>query len=234
MKQILNLTLLINIVLLSVNYTFCQNTIKKNESFYSIQIGCFKYIDSIEIKGITPLLFENAYGFTRCLAGKYTDYKLAKQARYKMQKIGIFDAFVVAYYNGKRIATYGEALKIPGFGNKNEPIVIKRNYKYQEKLTINFPDFDFIKIQIGVFEFEPPDSLNIIFNKIVKEGYTIKKDSSIYKGFKVYFIDKEFKEREKAYSFCEKIREIGIEDSFCVYFNEKKKVYPKNKTINND
>ena len=52
-------------------------------------------------------------GFTKCVTGKHTEYKSARDAREVIKSKGVSDAFVTAYNSGRRI-TVQEALMIAG------------------------------------------------------------------------------------------------------------------------
>jgi len=71
---------------------------------YKVQIG--SYIGRIRediFKGLTPVFYEPFKGGVRYSAGAFVKYDDAKQAKDYIAKTGLSDAFVVAYFNGKRI-----------------------------------------------------------------------------------------------------------------------------------
>ena len=73
---------------------------------YKVQIGAFrKPIPQNLFKGINPLMGENTpMGFIRYSAGMFQLLNSATKARDQIRKLGYKDAFVVAYYNGKRVS----------------------------------------------------------------------------------------------------------------------------------
>jgi hypothetical protein len=80
---------------------------------FKVQIAAVKNHVKPEIfKGITPLTGENTgTGLIRYMAGLFTKFDDANAAKIAIRTLGYNDAFVVAYYNGKRI-TVGEALAL--------------------------------------------------------------------------------------------------------------------------
>jgi hypothetical protein len=82
---------------------------------YKVQIGAFRNPISPEIyKGISPVTAETtASGLTRYTAGLFTQFSNADAAKNEIRGMGYRDAFVVAFYNGKRISV-DEARRMSG------------------------------------------------------------------------------------------------------------------------
>ena len=86
---------------------------------YKVQIGV--YINRIRediFKGLTPVFYEPFSGGVRYSAGAFGRYIEAKQAKEYIVETGLSDAFIVAYYNGKRISVveakkFEEAIYLP-------------------------------------------------------------------------------------------------------------------------
>ena len=72
---------------------------------FKVQIGAFhKVLPSEIFKGIQPLTGETTRpGWVRYCAGLFKTFEPANIVKKEIQKIGYKDAFVVAYFNGKRI-----------------------------------------------------------------------------------------------------------------------------------
>ncbi|HSY75742.1 MAG TPA: hypothetical protein VK890_02730, partial [Bacteroidia bacterium] len=73
---------------------------------YKVQIGAFsKPIRQNAFKGLEPITGETVgTGLTRYTAGIFKDFNKAKGAQTQVRLIGYKDAFIVAFYNGKRIS----------------------------------------------------------------------------------------------------------------------------------
>lgn len=73
---------------------------------YKVQVGAYrKPIPQDLFKGFAPLRGEKLdNGITRYTAGVFVGFSDADQAKSSIRQIGYRDAFVVAYYNGKRIS----------------------------------------------------------------------------------------------------------------------------------
>ncbi|MEQ1732680.1 MAG: hypothetical protein ABL940_03350 [Bacteroidia bacterium] len=80
---------------------------------FKVQIGAFRNaIPQDLFKGFNPLFGESTpSGLIRYTAGSFRSYKNANLAKNEIRGIGYKDAFVVGYYNGKRIS-YAEAMAL--------------------------------------------------------------------------------------------------------------------------
>ncbi|HXC03709.1 MAG TPA: hypothetical protein VNZ86_03105, partial [Bacteroidia bacterium] len=72
---------------------------------FKVQIGAFRHqIAGDKFKGLNPLTAETTpNGFYRYTAGVFTHFENADKAKKDIRALGFNDAFVVAFYNGKRI-----------------------------------------------------------------------------------------------------------------------------------
>lgn len=89
---------------------------KGGKVHYSVQIGAFKNSVNAGALGRKFSIGENVKtemedGFTKCVVGKYGEYKTARDQREGIRSKGATDAFVTAYNSGKRI-TVQEALMV--------------------------------------------------------------------------------------------------------------------------
>ena len=73
---------------------------------FKVQIGAFRNpIPQNHFKGFAPIVKENAgNGITRYTAGLFKGINMAVEAKNTIRSIGYSDAFVVAFFNGKRIS----------------------------------------------------------------------------------------------------------------------------------
>jgi hypothetical protein len=128
-----------------------QNEVIKSSSvtdvgglFYTVQVGVFSQeVLASKLYSMKPLYSEKApNGSIRYYTGTYTSIERAGEAKGMVVDIGIKDAFVTAYYNGKRVsmeeaqkyeaqgATFPkgpEVDKLPSFKAVNKPAVPPRN-----------------------------------------------------------------------------------------------------------
>ncbi|MCC6372693.1 MAG: PD40 domain-containing protein [Bacteroidia bacterium] len=102
---------------------------------FRVQIGAFKtQLPNNAFKGLNPLNGETtANGYFRYTAGNFVKYEGANAVKNDLRNLGYTDAFVVAYYNGKRI-TLGEALDLL----KKEGKTIDVNAPESAGITANY------------------------------------------------------------------------------------------------
>jgi hypothetical protein len=91
---------------------------------FKVQVGAFKNaIPQDLFGGFAPVCGESAgNGLTRYTAGLFLEFENADEAKKQIREMGYSDAFVVAYYNGKRIPIY-EAYALAG---KEAPADLKQ------------------------------------------------------------------------------------------------------------
>jgi len=81
-------------------------TVKLPEGLvFKVQIGAFRnQIPQDHFRGFAPIMAEDAgNGITRYTAGFFKGFNMANEAKNSIREIGYSDAFVVAFFNGKRI-----------------------------------------------------------------------------------------------------------------------------------
>ncbi|MGE0561981.1 MAG: hypothetical protein AB7O47_09210 [Flavobacteriales bacterium] len=88
---------------------------------FKVQIGAFRNpIPQDHFVGFAPISAEDAgNGITRYTAGLFNTFNMANEAKNSIRTIGYPDAFVVAFYNGKRI-NINEARAMAGGGTVAE------------------------------------------------------------------------------------------------------------------
>jgi hypothetical protein len=220
-----------------VNNTTAQNNVKQvvnstNVSttsglFYTVQIGVYKNpVSSEDLKNLSPIYEEQAYGFIRYTTGKYSDFKKADNEKNRIIQLGIPDAFVSAYYNGKRISVV-EATKIemqnPGANTEQvevkypeQTVEVKQNNNLPaDKSAINF------KVQIGAFKEQVPvNKVNQFLALASNHGLDQERDEN---GSNVYSVGK-FKTYDEAIKMRDVLINEGVKDAFVVAFNGKVKI----------
>lgn len=106
---------------------------------FRVQIGAFRnLLPNNTFKGLSPLNIQSTpNGYYRYTAGNFNEYELADAVKNDLKKLGYEDAFVVGYYNGKRISL-SEAMEIL---NK-EGRIVDANAPQTTGITVaaNIPD----------------------------------------------------------------------------------------------
>ncbi|HEX7413404.1 MAG TPA: SPOR domain-containing protein, partial [Bacteroidia bacterium] len=96
--------------------TTTATTPKSGNVHYSVQIGAFQKSVNANSLGRRfsikeAVRTEMQDGYTKCIIGKFNEYKIARDNRETVRGKGVNDAFVTAYNSGKRI-TVQEALMV--------------------------------------------------------------------------------------------------------------------------
>ncbi len=203
--------------------------------FYSVQVGVYaKPITSIKLFNITPLYDEfMANGYYRYISGTYGLLQDAVTAKKEIVKKGVTDAFVVAYYNGKKISIpeaeklFSENAFIASSANTlNEPAITKSdnaqtNYTQNTSEnttnisdTINKSGIVF-KVQIGAFEKNiPVEVFNQFLDLVADKGLEHNKNAD---GLTVY-TSGNFNDYTSANDYKNSLVAKNIKDAFVVAF----------------
>jgi hypothetical protein len=90
---------------------------------FKVQIGAFKAsLPNNTFKGLTPVIAQTTpSGYIRYMAGNFEQYGSANAVKNDLRNLGYNDAFVVAYYNGKRINLSEATDKAKTAGQTVEP-----------------------------------------------------------------------------------------------------------------
>jgi hypothetical protein len=82
------------------------NLAKTDDIFFCVQIGVYREIVSSDrLYNLDPIMYDSyGNGLIRHTFGKYYDFNTAVIEQNKIRAMGIKDAFVIAYSNGKKIA----------------------------------------------------------------------------------------------------------------------------------
>jgi hypothetical protein len=97
---------------------------------FKVQIGAFRNpIPQDLFKGMSPITGETTpQGFIRYTAGLFTTFATADKVKEEIQALGYKDAFVVGFYNGKRVAmTEAIAMAGSGVASANKTISVPDN-----------------------------------------------------------------------------------------------------------
>ncbi|MBL4667994.1 MAG: SPOR domain-containing protein, partial [Flavobacteriales bacterium] len=208
---------------------------------FKVQIGAFRNpIPQAHFKGFAPIMAEDAgNGITRYTAGLFKTFNMANEAKKAIRDIGYSDAFVVGFYNGKRISmnearamlaetnnTGEEDFAINNSSNNitatnetnnvvtTEPIVTE---EVKDGVSTDVRNIDgvFYAIQVGVYS-KPVTAgqLNNVspLNSERTAGGLIRYTSGVYKTLAEANVAKE------------RIRGLGITDAFVVAYNGGRKI----------
>jgi len=232
--------------------TVTSNLNEMNGLFYTIQIGVYnKQVTRQRLYNLLPIYTEAmANGLYRYTAGIYSDPQKLNADRLKVMELGIRDAFVSAYINGKRIP-FGEARKrqdtdptvktasqkpivfpagstsLPGQVT-NTPATVKpfsngvSNYPAATKDNGIKANEEGIcfKVQIGAYSREVPEDVAAKFSGIKNWPVESKQLNNLY----IYNIGN-FAEPRFAKQLKDEAVRLGIGDAFITVYRDGKKVY---------
>ncbi len=194
--------------------------------FYTVQIGVYKTpVSSQDLKNLSPIYEEHAYGFIRYTTGKYNDFKNADIEKNRIVQLGITDAFVSAYYNGKRLSV-ADALKISIQNKdvKSDQVEVKYPEQQIDNTQNNLKivkDSIVFKVQIGSFKEQVPvEKVTRYIELASNYGLNQERDES---GATVYFIGK-LKTYDEALQLRDVLINEGEKDAFIVAFSGKQKI----------
>ncbi|MBI3500334.1 MAG: PD40 domain-containing protein [Bacteroidetes bacterium] len=200
--------------------------------FYAVQVGVFsKPVTSAQLYNISPLNSESTgNGLLRYTTGRFGDEVKASEAKNKISGKGIADAFVVAYYNGKRIPLT-EAKKL--IDTQGSGVLSKSKQEYSffpsdtttseasaKNLSTTSNKGIVFKVQIGAFKELVPNAVANKFLSIAKQGIKNFKDEN---GLTVYTVG-EFLEYETANNLKSQLIKDGLDGAFVIAFRDGKKI----------
>lgn len=208
---------------------------KVNGLLYTVQIGVYKQpITHDKLLNLTPIYEEKTeYGFIRYTTGVFDNQNLAEAEKSRIVKLGISDAFVTAYYNGKRLSI-GDAKNIENSNNKDifantDPVKMAEQpvTNPTENLgDVSNPDIVF-KVQIGAYKEQVPTSVVSDFIRVASnQGLDQVRDAT---GITIYTVGN-YKNYDQATQMKTVLMNEGIKDAFVVSYNGKQKI-PVNEAI---
>jgi len=195
---------------------------------YTIQIGVYRTpVTPGELFNITPVYESRSEsGLIRYSTGKYNDYSLAVSEKNKVADAGVLDAFVTAYYNGKRISI-SEAREMERSGRSDTD---------NESSTVNIPDRPdetpssvsgtasgniVFKVQIGAYKEQVPTEVVNSFLSVASNRGLEQFTNEI--GYTLYLVGKYSNYKDAADMKVILVNE-GVTDAFVVAFRGDKKI----------
>ncbi len=200
--------------------------------FYSVQIGVFsKPTTSTQLYNISPLNSERTdNGLIRYTTGRFTSETTASKAKNSIAGKGITDAFVIAYYNGKRVSLSQAKSMIDSQGqdviskDKQEYSFIPSDTTSSESsavhLTASSNKGIVFKVQVGAYREQVPISEANRLLKLSGKGIKTFTDAN---GLIVYTVG-EFLEYESANVLKTQVINEGITGAFVIAFKDGKKM----------
>ncbi|MFW6019987.1 MAG: SPOR domain-containing protein, partial [Bacteroidales bacterium] len=193
---------------------------------YKVQIAAFRNrVDAEVFKGIDPLSTERSENnrWIRYMAGNFTEYQSALEARNRLRNLKYSDAFVVAYLNGKRISvSRARDLEL-----RREPAIAVAQPSAQEKEAereetsrqetqavssteqpeSNSNNSTYFTVQVGVFS--QPRTAEQLYN--VKDLFNDRLNNGYYRYYSGHYAS-----RDRAGKARDVIRAKGFTDAFIV------------------
>ncbi len=203
--------------------------------YYSVQIGVFGAPRSASrLFNLNSLYFNRTNkGYYRYFSGKYSSESVAKSARDQIRQLGIKDAFVVAFQNGKRISLTA-ARKIEADA-KAKNIVINRKGASSKAVVAGAPKTKqnavavvdanaesgiVFKVQLGAYKGTRNSTQLKLINSMSENGISSYTTAS---GLTIYFTNS-YKNYQEAKSAQARIRAAGHGDVFVVALQNGSKI----------
>ena len=226
---------------------------------YKVQIGAFtKRINPGSFRGFAPITAENAgNNLIRYTAGMFEGFSPADLAKNEIRKIGYPDAFVVAYYNGKRVsaADANDMVNLAGAqiaalsgvspansnGNSNTSSVSKAKPVSNSNIPPTAPKTNSVaQVEVNSPSTQITDNTNLdgtyytvqigVFRKMVTAA-DLKNVSpiAVFKTDNGYFRYNSgvFENIQEAIDAKNKIVSAGISDAFVTAYSNKNRVNPE-------
>lgn len=216
---------------------------------FKVQIGAFKAaLPNNTFKGLDPVIAQTTpNGYIRYMAGDFEQYNDANAVKNDLRNLGYADAFVVAYFNGKRIALSEATEKAKTSGqtivsnnNTSAGIVESNNVPRNTTNAIATNSTENVVIsgelekingllytvQIGVYSKQVTASQ--LFN--LKPIYTEKLPSGLYR-----YTAGIYNQANKLLTDKKKVIDIGVKDAFVsAYYNTKRIPFSEGQKIQSE
>jgi len=212
----------------SSNAKVKANNIKaKSDLLYTVQIGVYKKpVSHSRLYNLSPIYEDvTQYGFIRYTTGIFSDVSTAGIEKDRIRKLGIKDAFVTAYYNGKRISiSEANKLKAANVNTENSVDVnlpqVKTETLPKEETVADISKINY-KVQIGAYKTQVPISN-------VKSFLSVSRTKNLVqfvddRGYTVFAIGN-YKTYQEASQMKSILINEGVTDAFVVAYNGNVKI----------
>ena len=202
-----------------------KNIKKTAKLLYTVQIGVYKKaVPHSRLYNLSPIYEEQTpYGFIRYTTGIFSDRATANTEKSRIRKIGIKDAFVTAYYEGKKISLQkAESLKLSNVETENNENISLPQVKVENN-ALNSIDATslYYKVQIGAYKEQIPVSQVASWLSVAR-----KQDLKQFKderGYTIFAVG-----NYKSYDEANRMKGIlineGVKDAFVVAYSGNKKI----------
>jgi hypothetical protein len=216
-----------------------QKNLKSFEQLlYTVQVGVYKtLVNSKTLNGLSPLYYDTLRNRNiRYSVGIFNNRAEANDAKSFCVNAGVRDAFVIPFFNKRRISleqaaeierTQGNSALVSGSLVNQKAFIKDSNSSVNNSISSTNPDVSnvsasevFIKVQIGVFRKDVPVETLNLFLQLAPKGIDVSKSDD---GLTTYSIGK-FKNIEEANRLREEAQKVGLNDAFLVGYASNKKI----------
>ncbi len=183
---------------------------------YTVQVGAFRNrFTAGQLFGITPLIEYQKSGLYKYGSGVYNDKQKAEGAKSQILGAGVVDAFVTAFYNGKRISL-NEAATIaqqgPNVFAKEAPVTVGASSNTNNGNIV-------FRVQVGAYRQEVPLSDVKIILSLSNLGLDVQQNE----GLTTYTVGR-YGTYNDAKQVLDRVKGQGLNGAFVVSFENGKKI----------
>ena len=203
---------------------------------YTVQVGVYvKPVTSGQLFNINPLYDEKmTNGYIRYFSGTFSNIQDAATAKKSIIIKGVKDAFIVVYYNGKKItmaeaktlqAENNSAVNTTNATNANQNSNSTQTNNLQQNIAANTSQISkagvVFEVQLGAYKNDiPVEIVNQLLDVVTGNSLDHYKSDD---GLTIYTSGK-FKDFKSASDYKDYIIEKGIKDAFVIAFQNGQKI----------
>jgi len=175
--------------------------------FYTVQVGVYsKPVNLDQLFNLTELNSElTTSGYIRYTSGRYADVQSAKGRKNLVVEKGVTDAFITAYYNGKRISI-DKARQIRA--EKGESVLFNEDSAVEKPNNDSDDVVEYIII-MGMKGNDVPKELGKLFEE--NEDWNVQKTTG--PGGQEMYVSPKFTTKDEAMEFLNLAKESGVESA---------------------